>query len=74
MNYIRRVQEGTACDLVGGEAYSANFAFRAARRRQRKESSTVSIRFEVAVPKVRGEGRGCRYADLRVPVAFLPQS
>src|SRR4051794_31114415 len=37
MRYIRRVREGTACDLDDGEAYLRLIAFRAARRCQRRE-------------------------------------
>src|SRR5262249_32719935 len=51
MNYIRRVQEGTACDLTNGAAYLRKIAFRAARRLQTEEPSTVPIWLAVAKPQ-----------------------
>jgi RNA polymerase sigma factor (sigma-70 family) len=73
MNYIRRVQEGTACDLTNEAAYLRKVAFRAARRRQRKEPSTVPIWLAVAKPQDQEEDPTAKYADLHAAIASLPQ-
>ena len=73
MNYIRRVHEGTACDLTNGAAYLRKVAFRAARRRQRKEPSTVPIWLAVAKPQDQEEDPTAKYADLHAAIASLPQ-
>ena len=73
MNYIRRVQEGTACDLTNGAAYLRKIAFRAARRLQSEEPSTVPIWLAVAKPQDQEEDPTAKYADLHAAIASLPR-
>ena len=73
MNYIRRVHEGTACDLTNGAAYLRKVAFRAARRCQKKEPSTLPIWLAVAKPQDQEEDPTAKYADLHAAIASLPQ-
>ena len=64
---------GEQIDSVGHEVVmSENRAFRAARRRQNKESSTVPMRVEVEAPQILEEEPEDKYADLRVAFASLP--
>ena len=72
MNYIRRVEEGTACDLKNGTAYLRKVAFRAAWRLQNEEPPTVSLWFAVAKPQDQEEDPAAKYADLHAAIASLP--
>ena len=73
MNYIDRVQAGTACDLTNGAAYLRKIAFRAARRCQNEEPSIVAN--WIAVPKWqdREEEPTVKYAHLHAALTSLPQ-
>ena len=73
MNYINRVQAGTAYDLSNGAAYLRKIAFRAARRCQNKEPSLVATWIAVPKRQDREEEPAVKFAHLHAGLAALPQ-
>ena len=79
LNYIRRTEAGDACDLDNGAVYLRVVAYRAARRRLKREPRTVLLQYATLATQDKHEEQADehkaasdQFAELYTALASLP--